>query len=261
MNKALLFLLLPVASAAYGAAPESLAGMVYHEESTTAVNAAIAFGLVLNPDGTFRGIYRARTYGVFMLVDPSDGTWSYRKTGENTAEITLGGISETRTLTFSSDDRGTLRNKPETSPIRTGRFSLSSSPLRIPLVNCSNRAFVLPQGSSTTGFVLSDTSNRVLIRAVGPGLSQFDVGDPLDTPVLRVYSGQSVIAQNSGWASDPGRESLSRSAEHVGAFPLTSTSADSAVLMILPPGAYTALVSGASDSDSGEVLIEVYVLR
>jgi hypothetical protein len=249
------------ASLAYGAAPDSLAGMVYHEESSTAVNTAAAFGLVMNSDGTSRGIYRASTYGVFTLGNPSDGNWSYRKTGENTAELILGGISEIRALNFSSDDRGTLRNQTGTSPIRTGRFFLSTASPRVPLVNCSNRAFVLAQGSSTTGFVVNEISNRVLIRAVGPGLLQFGVGDPLRTPTLRVYSGQTVVAQNSGWSSDSGRESLRRSAEHVGAFPLSSNSSDSAVLMILPPGAYTAIVSGTSESDSGDVLTEVYVLR
>ena len=261
MIKVAVFAILLVASMAYGAAPESLAGMVYHEESNTAVNSAVAFGLLLNSDRTSLGIYHASTYGVFTLGNPSDGSWSYRKTGENTAELTLGGSSQIRALDFSSDERGTLTNKPGTFPIRSGRFFLSGAAVRVPLVNSSNRSFVPAGGTSTTGFDVGKTSNRILIRAVSPGLRPFGVLDILDTPLLRLFSGQTVVAQNHGWSSDAGRETLRRSAEHVGAFPLTSNSSDSAVFIVLAPGAYTAEVSGASASDSGEVLIEVYVLK
>ena len=100
------------ASLAFSAAPNSVAGLVYHEESVTMVRSNMAFGRVLNSDGTYRGIYFASTYGTFRLGSPVDGTWSYRKTGENTAELV-----------------------------------------------------------STAGLVVNDSSNRVLVRAVGPGLS------------------------------------------------------------------------------------------
>jgi hypothetical protein len=47
-------------------------------------------------------------------------------------------------------------------------------------------------------------------------------------------------------------------AANVGAFPWTNTSSnDSAILATLPPGGYTAQVSGAS-GDTGVALVEVY---
>ena len=47
----------------------------------------------------------------------------------------------------------------------------------------------------------------------------------------------------------------------MGAFPWgTSATADSAILVTLPPGAYTAEVSGAS-GDTGIALVEVYDLQ
>ena len=44
----------------------------------------------------------------------------------------------------------------------------------------------------------------------------------------------------------------------VGAFPFASTSADSALLLTLDPGAYTAQVNGADATSTGLALVEVY---
>jgi hypothetical protein len=44
-----------------------------------------------------------------------------------------------------------------------------------------------------------------------------------------------------------------------GAFALTAGSADSAMVITLPPGAYTAEVSGA-DGGTGVALVEIYEL-
>ena len=46
----------------------------------------------------------------------------------------------------------------------------------------------------------------------------------------------------------------------VAAFPLTEGSKDSALVLSLPAGAYIADVSSLDPTESGEVLIEVYVL-
>jgi hypothetical protein len=70
------------------------------------------------------------------------------------------------------------------------------------------------------------------------------------------------VAENQGWTTyPPGVESLRRTADYVGAFPLADGSTDSALIADLPAGAYTANASGGDPSDSGEVLVEVYLLR
>jgi hypothetical protein len=46
----------------------------------------------------------------------------------------------------------------------------------------------------------------------------------------------------------------------VGAFSLATGSADSAMVLTLPPGAYTAEVSGA-DGGTGIALVEIYEMR
>ncbi len=112
---------------------------------------------------------------------------------------------------------------------------------------------------AVTGFVIGgSTSKTVLIRASGPALGQFGLTGTLSDPWLQLYAsnaGNAPIAANSGWAGDP---AVSAAAVSVGAFSWSdATSLDSALLITLPPGAYTAQVTGQS-GDTGLALIEVY---
>ena len=78
----------------------------------------------------------------------------------------------------------------------------------------------------------------------------------LARPELQLFSstGQ-VIAENSGWAGDPEIATVSNL---VGAFSWgTLATADSALLLTLPPGAYTGQVSGIGGG-TGIALVEVY---
>ena len=77
----------------------------------------------------------------------------------------------------------------------------------------------------------------------------------LADPQLQLLSATSaVLAQNVGWASNP---QIASAAASVGAFAWKAGGLDSAVLATLPPGAYTAEVSGAT-GDVGVALIEIY---
>jgi hypothetical protein len=73
--------------------------------------------------------------------------------------------------------------------------------------------------------------------------------------MLQLSSGSGIIATNAAWG---GNQQISSVAAAVGAFAWGfSSSNDSAILVTLAPGAYTAAVSGAN-GDSGIALIEVY---
>jgi hypothetical protein len=123
-------------------------------------------------------------------------------------------------------------------------------------VNFSFRAQVA-NGSAvlTAGFVVTgDNLKRVLIRAIGPTLASFNVGTPIPDPVLTIFAGTLSIAQNQQWG---GQAALSSTFTDVGAFALPSASADSAVVLNLPPGDYTALVTSASGA-TGLTMIEIY---
>jgi hypothetical protein len=106
------------------------------------------------------------------------------------------------------------------------------------------------------GFTIGgSTSRTVLIRASGPALVQFGVPGTLPDPQLQVYSGSTVVAGNSVWGGDA---QITQTADSVGAFAWNiPTSSDSAILVTLPPGSYTAQVSGAS-GDTGVALVEIY---
>jgi hypothetical protein len=130
------------------------------------------------------------------------------------------------------------------------------------LVNLSARVDV-GTGSNAliAGFVIGGTTNMtVLIRASGPALVPFGVGGVLPDPklVLQNQSTGATIATNSGWGGDPVIAGVASSA---GAFGWSSpTSLDSAMVITLPPGQYTANVSGAS-GDTGVALVEVYEIQ
>jgi sugar lactone lactonase YvrE len=128
------------------------------------------------------------------------------------------------------------------------------------LVNISARVEVgTDDNILIVGFVIGgSTSSTVLIRASGPALTAFGVTGSLADPLLDLYSGTSLLAYNFGWSGDP---QIASAASAVGAFSWTnSASDDSAILVTLPPGAYTAQVSGAS-GDTGVALIEVYEVQ
>jgi hypothetical protein len=140
-------------------------------------------------------------------------------------------------------------------------LSANTSPLVMP-VNFSCRANVGTGASvAVAGFVIDGspgTTEQVLIRAVGPTLAQFGVSGVLAQPVLSLASSSGAsIATNSSWGSASNAAQISAATASIGAFSLPAGSADSAILVNLPPGVYTAVVSGASGG-SGIALVEVY---
>ena len=128
------------------------------------------------------------------------------------------------------------------------------------LTNVSARAFSGTGVSAlTAGFVIGGSgTDTLLIRGIGPGLTQFSVGGALAAPQLTLFnsSGQ-AIGFNSGWG---GGSALTAAFAQVGAFALPAGSADSAMLVTLPPGLYTVQVNGANNT-TGIGLIEVYEMR
>jgi hypothetical protein len=107
--------------------------------------------------------------------------------------------------------------------------------------------------------VISGPSNeQVLIRGVGPALSQFSVAGVLAQPLLSIFTSSGTqLASNAGWGSNANAQQVSASFGATGAFALPSGSADSALLLTLATGSYTAEVSGLNNS-TGNALIEVY---
>lgn len=108
------------------------------------------------------------------------------------------------------------------------------------------------------GFVITGTGpKQILLRAVGPTLSTLGVSPALPATRIAVYAGPREIA-NSATSTTTSVE-LQTAMSKVGAFPVPADSLDSAVLVSLDPGIYTAVVSSA-DGNSGIALLEAYEL-
>jgi hypothetical protein len=112
------------------------------------------------------------------------------------------------------------------------------------------------------GIVLTGTTSRtLLLRGVGPGLSNFGVADVLSDPRVAIFDANGhPLAENDAWARLPATQAeLAAAATAVGAFPLSSSSQDAALLIAIKPGSYTIQVAGPALAE-GTALIEVYPL-
>jgi hypothetical protein len=129
------------------------------------------------------------------------------------------------------------------------------------VVNASTRAFV-GTGDEVLipAFVISGTGAlRVMVRAIGPTLRSFGVDGALADPTMTLYRGSTPVASNNDWSSADNVASIISTATAVGAFALPPGSRDAVILTTLPPGAYTAIVSGVGGT-SGTALVEIYAV-
>ena len=107
-----------------------------------------------------------------------------------------------------------------------------------------------------SGFIVGDVgSSTVVVRAIGPSLASRGVSGVLSDPTLTIYdSTGSVIASNDNWLEDNvnwvdiRKNALS---------PIDQR--ESALVLHLPAGKYTAIVRGANGA-TGNALVEVYEL-
>ena len=125
-------------------------------------------------------------------------------------------------------------------------------------VNLSTRARVRTgDGVLIGGFVVQGPAyKRMLVRAVGPTLNAFGLSDALRDPILTIHSGQEVVAVNDRWDATDGVAIVAAS-KTAGAFNLAANSEDAALLITLPPGAYTVEVKGKGETE-GIALLEIY---
>lgn len=151
----------------------------------------------------------------------------------------------------------------------------ASPPGSCRLANLSARANVGPGDDLLIGgfVVAGSTSATIMVRAVGPALGRppFGMTGVLAAPLLDIFDAQGrPVASNQGWPHPPQRLNspvrcgLSRATAtlmaKLGASALAEGSADSALVLTLPPGAYSAHVSGA-DGGTGIGMVEIYLVE
>jgi hypothetical protein len=124
------------------------------------------------------------------------------------------------------------------------------------LANISTRGFVDTGDNVMIGgtIIIGSTPMRVLLRAIGPSLTNFGVPNALQDPTLELHDSQgATIGSNDNW-----KDSQRADIEATTIPP--SDDRESAILQTLDPGAYTAIVRGKNDT-TGVALVEVYGLQ
>jgi uncharacterized repeat protein (TIGR01451 family) len=231
----------------------------------------------------------------FVSVTPSQGNCTGTSTitcnlgsinfvpGENSATVTLvvtptaaGTISNTATCSTTSAEFN-LSNNTDTETTTVIAGSTPTPPLPTPTVtpasptptpsptpvppaqanNLSTRMRVQTGDSvGIGGFIITGAAPKhVLLRAIGPSLTQSGVPNALADPVLELHGpgGFATIA-NDNWRDDPVQEAAILAT----GIPPTNN-LESAIDTTLNPGAYTAVVKGKNNT-SGVALIEIYDL-
>ena len=131
------------------------------------------------------------------------------------------------------------------------------------LGNISTRALVQTGNNVMIGgFIIINQPTRVIIRAIGPSLTQLGVPGALANPQLELHDAQSLIGRNDDWQhTQIGGVITSDQVTEIRNSGLAPTNpAESAIIATLQPGDYTAIVRGVNNT-SGIALAEVYELQ
>lgn len=181
--------------------------------------------------------------GVVAAASDVAGPWSIIPT-HTTANL-VNGVFHGNSLFVVGENETILQS----DPLYAGR-----------LINIATRGYVgAGSAAMISGFVVSGSAPKpVLLRGAGPALASFGVNGTLAAPVLTLFDSTGrQIATNTRWGTAANAAEINDLAARVGAFPFAGDSADSALVVTLPPGAYTAALAGR-DGATGIGLVEAY---
>jgi len=143
-----------------------------------------------------------------------------------------------------------------------GRYCATGLPTQ--LGNLSTRAFVQTGDNVMIGgfIVQGSQTKRVIIRAIGPELTQHGVPNALANPTLELHDVTgALIASNDNWQTTivGGIITSDQRADIRASGHAPKDGRESAIIADLAPGNYTAIVRGVNDT-TGVALAEVYDL-
>ncbi len=228
-----------------------------------------AFLAVANADGSrYDGTVKVR---IRQSGGMGDFAYEARPTGDGRLylEPPPSDVEATLSLTLSErwNDRPsvTMSNRDYWSAVAAAQLGSavalsvppSGAPAVVPvaksrLVNLSTRAPTLTGDHVMIGgFIVDGGPVTVAVRAIGPDLGQRGVPGALENPVLQLYGGPTMIAENDDWAQAPNADAIAAQGMAPG------DPRDSVVLATLEKGAYTAIVRGLGGG-TGIALVEVF---
>ena len=122
------------------------------------------------------------------------------------------------------------------------------------LANVSSRGFVATGDNVLIGgFIVLTSSQNVVVRALGPSLTQNGISNALANPTLELHdSNGALLAFDNDWQDNSSQAAQIRA---VGLAPTVDTEA--AISVQLSPGSYTAIVRDAGNT-TGVALVEIY---
>jgi DNA-binding beta-propeller fold protein YncE len=123
------------------------------------------------------------------------------------------------------------------------------------LSNIATRGFVnTGDNAMIGGFIIGGTEPaRILVRAIGPSLTQFGLQGALLATTLELHDSNGSVISNEGWRSTQESEIQATTIP-------PSDDNEAAILATLAPGNYTAVVRGKNDT-TGIAVVEAYNLQ
>ncbi len=122
------------------------------------------------------------------------------------------------------------------------------------LANVSTRGFVQTGDNLMIGgFIIVNNPLKVVVRGIGPSLTAFGVTNPLANPTLELHgaNGATILA-NDDWKTAQQAEITTTNLQ-------PTNDLESALVITLQPGNYTAQLRGANNT-TGVGVVEVYAL-
>jgi hypothetical protein len=132
-------------------------------------------------------------------------------------------------------------------------FPTATPPPTESIANISSRGIVKTNDEVMIGgFIITGNAPKtVVIRGLGPSLQKYGINNAITDPTLELYNSQKLLAQNDDYVPSP----------KLTASGLTPTDRkESAILMSLIPGSYTAILKDKNNA-TGVGLIEIYDLE
>ena len=174
----------------------------------------------------------------------------HRPAGGRWGDYTMTTIDPTDGISFWHTNEYYVTTSAKNWSTRIGKFQLAK-PMST-LGNISARAFVQTGDNVMIGgFMVQGTEpKRVIIRAIGPELTQYGVPDALANPTLELHDGTgALIASNNNWATTIiGGIITSNQVHEIQASGYAPGDPfESAIIADLPAGNYTAIVSGVNN--------------
>jgi hypothetical protein len=179
---------------------------------------------------------------------------SLQDNGGTTLTLSLGSSSPA----IDAGNNPTAPARDQRGFLRAGRSDIGAfefnGTLPVTLANISTRAFVQTGDNVLIGgfIVTGNVPKKVMLRGIGPSLN---IAGKLDDPILELHDGTGLLViANDNWKDAPNKQAI------IDSTIAPTNDAESAILMNLNPGAYTAILKGAANNGTGVGVVEAYDL-